>query len=58
MPATYDISIDTIRAMTVKTPPVVEVNSWSVWIFLKKSKDFNIVDIIINVVTSNKRLNL
>lgn len=34
-------------ATIVKTPPVVEVSSWSVWIFLKKSKDFNIVDIII-----------
>lgn len=28
-------------------PPVAEVSSWSVWIFLKKSKDFNIVEFLL-----------
>lgn len=27
----------------VKNPPVVEVSSWSVLIFLKKSNDFSII---------------
>ena len=31
----------------VKAPPVVEVNYWSVCIFLKKSNDFNIVDLLL-----------
>ena len=32
----------TIMAIKVKIPPVAEVNSWSVCIFLKKSKDLSI----------------
>jgi hypothetical protein len=40
-------NIDTTKAKMVNRPPVVEVSSWSVCIFLKKSNDFNIVDIII-----------
>lgn len=46
----------TMRATIVKMPPVAEVSSWSVWIFRKKSKDFNIVDIIINVVDIEVKL--
>ena len=38
---------NTMRATIVNMPPVVEVSSWSVWIFLKKSKDFNIVDFLL-----------
>ena len=45
-----------MRATIVKMPPVAEVSSWSVWIFRKKSKDFNIVDIIINVVDIEVKL--
>ena len=48
--------MDTMRATIVKMPPVAEVSSWSVWIFRKKSKDFNIVDIIINVVDIEVKL--
>ena len=39
----------TARATIVKTPPVAVVSYWSVWIFLKKSKDFNIVEYNTNV---------
>jgi len=40
----------TMIATSVKIPPVAEVSSWSVWIFLKKSKGFSISKLYTNYI--------
>lgn len=43
MPAACVMIVITIREMMVKHPPVAEVSSWSVLIFLKKSTDLSML---------------